>query len=423
MRKKSVLVVGGGCSGTLAAIHLLRTTSHRVTVVEPGERPGRGIAYGTTNPAHLLNSRAAAMSVSADDPQDFVTWCARRDPTMRAHSFAPRQWYGTYLQERLSDAAVRAPGRLQVHRGRVRSLRIGRSIESDGWNADRVVLATGHPAPGTPDWATGISGPRYVADPWDAAALDRLPLDGPVLIVGTGLTAVDAMLTLGARGATMIAVSRHGLLPLRHSMSAGVAAMPSLEDCGSLASLIRNVRRASEGDWRSTVDAIRPEVNAIWHRLSPPCRERFLRHVARHWEIHRHRMAPAVADRVDALLTSGALTVRTGRIRSVTSEAHGLTASVDGATPLHVGAIVNCTGPGTAVRHPLFASLISSGAAVGEPLGLGVCADPTGRLNRPDGTPWDNVHLIGPARRGTEWETTAVPEIRTQAEELAASLA
>ncbi|GIJ50443.1 hypothetical protein Val02_73290 [Virgisporangium aliadipatigenens] len=419
MGKKSVLVVGGGCSGTLAAIHLLRTTSHRVTLVEAGERPGRGIAYGTTNPAHLLNSRAAAMSVASDDPQDFVNWCARRDPTMRAHSFAPRHWYGTYLQERLSDAAERAPGRLDVHRGRVRTLRVGRSIRSGEWTADRVVLATGHPAPGTPDWATGVDGPRYVADPWDAAALERLPLDGPVLLVGTGLTAVDVMLTLAARGASLIAVSRHGLLPLAHTASPGVAAVPALEDCGSLAALIRNVRRAAEGDWRSTVDALRPEVNAIWHRLDPTCRERFLRHVARHWEVHRHRMAPAVAARVSSLLASGALTVRRGRIRSVRPVPDGF--DVDGS--LRVGAIVNCTGPGTAVRHPLLASLVATGAAVGEPLGLGVSCDPAGRVNRPDGTPWENVHLIGPARRGTEWETTAVPEIRTQAEELAGSLA
>ncbi|NCV45075.1 MAG: FAD-dependent oxidoreductase, partial [Actinobacteria bacterium] len=54
MRK--VLIVGGGASGLLVAINLLRKSDDcEVTIVEPNERLGLGVAYSTLDPEHLLN--------------------------------------------------------------------------------------------------------------------------------------------------------------------------------------------------------------------------------------------------------------------------------------------------------------------------------------------------------------------------------
>jgi uncharacterized NAD(P)/FAD-binding protein YdhS len=229
----TTFVIGGGCSGTLAAIHLFRSTDHRVVLAEAGPLLGGGVAYGTTDPGHLLNTRAGTMSVSTGEPADFVAWCRTRDASMHEGSFAPRAWYGGYLRDRLGEAAAANPGRLEVHCGRITGLRLvrgGRHLVStaDGRDltTDNAVLAVGHAAPADPAWAAGLRGsPRYVSDPWAGA---DVPTDGPVLPVGTGLTAVDVALTLA---------------PLMRRVRLAAAAGP---------------------DWRTAFDALRPGTDDIW---------------------------------------------------------------------------------------------------------------------------------------------------------------
>ena len=420
-------VIGGGCSGTLAAIHLLRSTGDRVVLAEAGPLVGRGLAYGTTNPVHLLNSRAGTMSVPAAGPDDFTAWCRRRDPSFGDASFAPRAWYGTYLAERLASASAANPRRLEVHSGRIAALRLERGrrpvvVEAGGRrrSADRAVLAVGHAPPADPAWAVALRGhPRYVADPWGRGdALDRVPAGGPVLLVGTGLTAVDVALSL--ESVEIVAVSRRGLLPQPHVEAVPVPASAlDVGSCDGIAPLMRYVRAAAAAgpDWRAVVDALRPAADGIWQRLSPECRDRFLRHAARHWEVHRHRMAPPIAAEVARLTGSGRFRALAGRVALVSASDRVITVTIDGAVR-RFAAVVNCTGPGSPLLQPLVAQLLAGGDARSGPHGLGLDTDGDGRLLDAAGRAWPGVHVLGPARRGRLWETTAVAEIRAQAEAL-----
>ncbi|WP_155374402.1 FAD/NAD(P)-binding protein [Catellatospora vulcania] len=444
------VVVGGGCSGVLATRELLRTGWH-VVMVDPGARPGRGLAYSTAAPWHLLNSPAAAMSADPDQPEDFLRWCRQRDPRTGPADFVPRSWYGDYLTEVLRAADETAQGRLTVQRGRV-----ARIFEPSGGGgpltvlltddvvipADRVVLALGHPAPSAParlDAAAARSG-AYVADPWRAGALDGLP-EGPILLIGTGLTAVDVALTLADAGRhDLLAVSRHGLFPQPHrrpgtaaaasAQAATVAALPELLAAGSVAGVLRSLRRlaADTGDWRAVLDALRPHWDALWQSLPEPGQHRFLRHLARYWEVHRHRMAPAVADSITALRESGSLRVRAAElcgieaadegVRVVLRERHG-----GAITAPTFAAVVNCTGPGRLVESdPLVRALVAEGMARPGPYRLGLDTDAHGALLRRDGSAHPALWTLGPTRRGVLWETTAAPEIRTQARGLAVAL-
>ncbi|GIJ68248.1 FAD/NAD(P)-binding protein [Virgisporangium ochraceum] len=420
----TTFVIGGGCSGTLAAIHLLRSTGHRVVLAEPRPTLGGGVAYGTTDPGHLLNSRAGTMSVSREHPTDFVEWCRRRDPEVHDGSFAPRRWYGEYLRDRLQEAALAHPGRLEVHSGRVTGVRLARSagpvvVTADGREVatDAAVLAVGHAAPTDPAWACGLRGsPRYVSDPWSGA---EVPTDGPVLLVGTGLTAVDVALSLAPR-ADLVALSRRGLLPLSHVDSAGEPCAPVPLDGERIAPLMRRIRQAAAAgpDWRAAFDALRPATDDVWRSLPPASRERFLRHAARWWDVHRHRMAPPIAAEVARLTASGRLRVSAARVEHAAAGPRGVSVTVDGRAR-RFAAVVNCTGPGSPLRHPLVADLVAAGTARSGPHGLGLDTDEAGRLTDHAGRPWRAVHVLGPARRGRLWETTAVPEIRAHAEELA----
>ncbi len=372
----------------MASRELLRA-GWEVVLVDPGARPGRGLAYSTVAPWHLLNSPASAMSVEPDDPDHFLRWCRERGLSVGPGDFVARGIYGDYLIEGLR--AADAMGRLTVHRGRVIRIFEGSAdlivLLGDGVviPAARVVLALGNPPPTRHPAAT-------VQDPWASGALDRLP-DGPVTLIGSGLTAVDVALTLARSGRHphIEMVSRHGLLPLAHAVSAPV--FVDAPESRTLAGLIREIRQICQGDWRAALDALRPQWNELWARLSADDQDRFLRHVARYWEVHRHRMAPAVAREIGELLARGTLTLsRSVRHRTV----------------------VNCTGPGRLIEvDQLVRSLEAEGLAGRGPHGLGLDVDEHGAL-----LPKRRIYTLGPARRGLLWETTAAPEIRAQARAL-----
>lgn len=82
-RATVVAVIGGGASGTLAAIYLLREVAAarvplRIAIIDRNGRHGLGQAYATSNAAHLLNSRADRMSAVAGDPGHLVRWAVHR---------------------------------------------------------------------------------------------------------------------------------------------------------------------------------------------------------------------------------------------------------------------------------------------------------------------------------------------------------
>ena len=419
MARKTVAVVGGGCAGVLATRELLRCSDDRVVLIEPDE-PGGGLAYGSARPWHLLNSRAGAMSADPDDPADFARWAG-----VSPSAFAPRTVYGSYLRDVFARTFSAYGDRLSVVRDRAQRVDAGRIYtEKSGWIAvDETVVATGNPSAAQPAVLDGH--PDYLADPWRPGALEAIPSDTPVLLVGAGLTAVDVVLTLtagGDRDAPITAVSRRGQLPLTHTDQVSPPSDVSLDDPGTLRDLVRRVRRAAAeaGDWRAVVDGLRPSIDRLWGNLTADEQDAFLRHLARPWECHRHRMAPSVGARVAGLREEGRLEVRSGGIRAITAPpAGGLLVELEAGVQWF-GAVVNCAGPGRlpAAAGSFARSLLTDGHARLGPHGLGLDIDAGGRLIGADGRARENLWLIGPLRRGARWETTAVPEIRTQARAL-----
>jgi len=66
-----VAIVGGGASGTILAAQLARRGVESALIDGSG-RAGKGVAYSTTEPAHLLNVRAEGMSAWAGEPDHFA---------------------------------------------------------------------------------------------------------------------------------------------------------------------------------------------------------------------------------------------------------------------------------------------------------------------------------------------------------------
>ncbi len=421
MGSNDVTIIGGGAAGVLVAAHLARIAHRelRVSIVESGAaRLGSGVAYATGDPGHLLNVRTANLSAWSDQPDHFVAWLARRGTPALPSDYIGRTVYGAYLAAVAADALN---GTL-VHTRHVHARAVDIRRTSDGWTvllsdgttltSRHVVLATGVGAPAPIPAATHR--PRYIADPWQPGALDGIGACASVLIIGTGLTAVDVATTLGRGDRRLTAISRHGLLPAAHTR---FAPTPLPLDAGryDLAGLRRRMRTriaasvARTGDWRPAVDGVRPHAQRLWTAFDDRDKRAFLHRDRRRWEVARHRMAPAVAASITAMRADGRLTIATGDAAT----------AIAAATPDTW--IVNATGPDGDLRRcpdPLIQALLHAGYARPGPCTIGLATTAAGQLVGVDGAV-GGLWTLGSNRRGELWESTAIPEIRDQAEQLA----
>jgi uncharacterized NAD(P)/FAD-binding protein YdhS len=257
-----------------------------------------------------------------------------------------------------------------------------------------------------------------------------------VLLIGSGLTMIDVCLALLDQGfdGPIFALSRRGLLPHPHGAAPRWDGLRlDAGDRRSLASLCAAMRRearraAAEGfDWRSAVDALRPHTQLLWQELAPADKRRFLRHLRSWWEIHRHRIAPSVAAQIGAARERGSLRILSGRLEEIDPSDHGLLATwrprgVADPQRLQVQRVINCSGPETdceRVADSLVAQLLETGLARPDPHRLGLHATAQGSLIGRDGEPSRRLFGAGPIVRGSLWEIVSVPEIRSQAEQVA----
>ncbi|MFF4349135.1 FAD/NAD(P)-binding protein [Streptomyces sp. NPDC001530] len=445
-KRHTVVIVGAGAAGALTAVQLCETAARRrvpldLVLVDPAPEAGRGTAYATPDPRHRLNVPASGMSCYPDDPGHFTRWlCRHGEPAVKGADFATRYRYGAYLADTLAQAIVRAHGTVAVRRLRTRAQSCTGTPDGGvefqlangrGLRADSGVLATG-PAAARSDWAPpGLrTSDRFVRSPWAPGALDGPLADtAEVLLVGTGLTAVDLALSLDRPGRTVHAVSRGGLLPQPHAIGP-VAAMaaPDGLDAPSLSALRRTVYRhigralRTQGDWRPALDSLRPHTARLWRGLTPEERAAFLEREGALWNTHRHRMAPATAEAVARARTARRLRVHAGAVTDAAVQDDGsVLVALSNGQDIQAGWIIDCTGPGARPEDPLWRSLFDTGAAVPGPLGMGVTTR-DGRLLDAEGRGERPLFTLGAARRGELWETTAIPEIRGQAAALAEEL-
>jgi uncharacterized NAD(P)/FAD-binding protein YdhS len=436
-----VAIVGGGASGVLTAIHLLASRAHdlRVTIHEASGELGRGVAYGTTDPRHLLNVRSRHMSAFPDLPSDLVEWAARTGRERDAQAFLSRADYAAYLTETLARMSDHRLSTATGQVDRVRRAGAGFVLETGEQHsqARAVVLATGNqqPAPLMLRGAELPATPWHLPDPWDLARINGLPSDAVVVLVGTGLTAVDTAITLleDAPERSVVMVSRHGLVPRAHigqNSTAWLSPIPSGpvtadELVGLFLEQVAAARRRGV-DWRAVVDGLRAPTQGLWQRMDVAQRRRFVSTYAREWEVLRHRMAPEIAARIEQYRYEGRLEVVAGGLGDVID--HGRRCEVElpeRPDSTFADAVVNCTGPLSDVtqsKDPLLRDLLCQGLLRPDPLRLGVACTPEGEILDSAGQVVPGMYVVGPPRKGTLWETTAVPEIRSQAAGLAARL-
>jgi uncharacterized NAD(P)/FAD-binding protein YdhS len=449
-----VAIIGAGFSGTATAIQLLRARppGMQIVLLEPRAEAGAGVAYAPRDYPYPLNVAAGQMSLDAEQRDDFLDFVRGQDIDAAGGDYLPRPLYGEYLRERL--AAARAAARdvaFEQRRATVIGLRRqGARFElwlDDGtaFVADDVVLATGNAPPACPEGLRPLEhSARYIRDPWSIGAPGTRELES-VLLVGSGLTMIDAALRLAAirpRVRHIYVLSRHGWLPQVQARSALPSVNPEIEAAlaaagGSTRRLTHTIRAlaaqimAAGGDWRELVGLLRPRISGLWHGLDTGERARFLRHARSAWDAHRHRVPASPLAAVQTLIRQGVLESHAGRIERAIEFGDDLEITwrprgVAKSRAWLVDLVVNCTGPESRAAHctnPLVQSLLANGLIRADAHGLGIDVTDDARVIGRDGAPVDSLYYVGPWLRARDWESTAVPELRVHAARLALRLA
>ncbi len=455
-----ILIIGGGLSGTMLAVQLLRLPGQRrIAIIEPRAELGRGEAYSAVELGHTLNGNAARMSVDPDNPDDLTQWLtahiagggwpesAEQDVPV-SELFPPRGLFGVYVQQRLAEA--RAVGALQgstvehicaeavdlqVNAGSVQlTLSDGQTLRGS-----LAVLATGmFPAARTPQ--TQSSGLNAAAlDPWDVAAMRELDPQSTVLIIGSGLTMVDAVVSLeqaGHRGPIEV-FSRHGLLPhVRRQPPIWMDFLAADHSIRTPRELVRELRRhfrdaIDQGiDWQAPLDTVRAHIARLWSQATDVQRRQFVRHVRPWWESHHHRSPPLSAELIERLHKEGRLRIHAASFKGIEPGAGDAvtirirprgeteTSTVSGA------ALINSSGieyDWRRVARPLPQQLLARGLVQPGPLALGITAK-DGAVVDAEGQVGARLFAMGPPLRGMWWESTAVTDVAAQAKALARRL-
>ncbi len=447
-----IAIIGGGFSGAMTAANLARLSPRplQVTLINEHRPTGRGVAYGTRRMEHLLNVAARNMSAFPDLPDHLLQWLRTRsefDETPERElreRFIPRMIYGDYLRSVLhhhaEGAGALASVKVEFVNGEARDISPNGAIHlADGRKipADRIVLATGNETPAElPGAETLHDHPAWIGNPW-LAWHERLPdASGTIILLGTGLTTVDAVLTLRALGwqGEIHAVSRHGWLPQSHFRGIEYPDFPpkdiDLSKLG-LEKLIALMEQhcaklsAMGANPGIIVDKMRPYTQRIWQDLSLGDRLTFARQHAARWNIIRHRIAPEIHAQVTSAQLSGQLTVHAANIERLEAAGKKVRVHLSNGKNLDGDLVINATGPAarfSATRSVLLQNLLRRGLVTPDDMDMGVRIDADHTAIAGAGKRSPLLLALGPLLRGTYWETIAVPELRGQARRVAETL-
>ncbi|TIX90579.1 FAD/NAD(P)-binding protein [Rhizobium sp. P44RR-XXIV] len=449
----SIVIVGGGFAGALTAIKLLDRTEVplSITILEPREELGRGVAYSTTEAVHLLNGPAGTFSIHPEEPDHLTRWLADNAsrygwtlPADISASFPPRHLYGTYVRDELSRAIAqaRAGSTLQhirssaseliaaPHRVRIKT-EDGKQIE-----ADEVVLALGVFQPDPAPREAPVAGhPAFAASPWDATVLDRLREAEEILLIGSSLSMVDAVASMEARGfrGGYHVISRRGQFiedrrdaePARDFLAE--QAFPTT--ARSLLSIVKSERRALAAagkDWQGLPIAIRPHILTLWQKADDVERLRFARHLRAFWDVTAHRAAPDSYHAVTQAIAEGRLRHQTARLIAMKPAGRRISATLKSRTGVETrsfGGVIDCRGhqlhDWRRISAPFVRSLLESGEVRPHNTGFGIDATVDGDIISEEGRIHRNISAIGHPLRGVAWESSSITEQRAQAIALA----
>lgn len=445
-----ITIVGAGFSGISLAANLYQfaTSPLHIILIGSPELFGKGIAYSTKNLLHLLNVRVKDMSAFSHDDDHFLNWLLSRainndlpaDPLLLKDQFVPRYLYSLYLEDILLSISKPSPSGCYIEFIKEEAVSVLESDQKLGitlrsgrlLNTDKLILAHGCLLP---DCHFKLDeSVRVLNNPWDYQSYQQIATTTNVLIVGTGLTMIDAVIQLKSQHhqGMIYTLSRRGLTPKAQTNNIVSYQLDDKSCTMGLMKLVRFIKseiHQSSGDiaiQQAIFRAVRLKANDIWHSFTLFEKKQFLRHLQPYWEVQRHRTPPQIDQYFKELQTDGVLELIKGRLREVkNNRAMVKLRYPNKSKALEIDWLINCTGPGyytQETRNPLIQSLLSQEMATVNELGLGLNVSSVGALINTSNVVSDRLYVLGPPLKGVLFECTAVREIKEQSIRLAMTL-
>jgi uncharacterized NAD(P)/FAD-binding protein YdhS len=454
VNKPVIAIIGGGFCGSSILIQIIRQSRIplELILINKDNPLSKGIAYSSYNPKHILNVPASKMSAFPDEPDNFINWVKSKpeyseyDNEELNDRFMPRVIYGKYLKELFENTLKELPANitLKIIEDEVTDVipsETGSDIilkNGDPLKADKVILALGNFGPDHPRIKnTGFySSKKYFSNPWKKDTVEDLNDKDKILIIGTGLTMVDNVLSLLEKGfqGKIFALSTNGYFPLSHKKRKPYTdILDELHPPYSISGLYKIFRKhikyvLTHGiTGEAVVDAVRPKTQEIWLSLSIDDKIRFMSHIRHLWGVARHRLPKEIFEQMQKLISDNKLQIIGGRIQDIEENNENITVSYKERKTqlikeLEVQRVINCTGPKTDLQKiddMLVVNLLKRGLIMPDEMKLGINALPDGTIIQKDHSVSTKLFTIGSLLKGILWESTAVPELRTQTQSLA----
>jgi uncharacterized NAD(P)/FAD-binding protein YdhS len=443
---KDVTIIGGGFSGAMLTVNMLRENSPvHIRIIEKSENIGCGLAFSADKDYHLLNVPAHVMGAFADDTRHFLQWLKNNKIEIPASNHVPRKYYGRYINELFNEVLKTSKPYQKIEVIRDEAIDIllkeGKAEvklkSGNSFRSDKVVLAIGHFPPGHPRSkdASFIESDRYFRDPW-AAPYDQFNSSDKILVIGSGLTMIDNVLTLYYNGFSgkIFSFSNHGYLPFVYKPSEQYPSFyEEIKKYNNVLDIFKVVRKhikiaGEQGiGWRAVLDSFRYQNQEIWMSWPWEEKQKFLKHLSRIWNIARHRIPYDYDQVLNQLIKSGQLEIKAVKIKSIMKGNNDievnyrLRKSNEERTD-RFDYLLNCTGPQSnyqRLESVLIKNLMSHGYIICDSFHMGLDALPNGTILDREGAPSKNLFTLGPPLKGILGESTAVPELRRQAFDLA----
>lgn len=463
--RQRIAIIGGGFAGAVTALKLIEATIRplHLIIFESTHELGRGIAYSTRNNDHLINGPARMFGLYPQRPDHLTAWLAQhaaqygwQPPNGVAfdNSFPPRWIFGVYMQATLQAALLQDARRVHIEKVKDRVIDLQTAdagylisaASGDTWRADKVVLATGlfrTTTASTFAIAPGLQDdPRLIDDVWHDELWKPVRTDRKLLIIGSSLTALDAMLNAEKHGfsGNYIGISRRGLqLKGREDADPWPDVLAPDNLPRTLRALLRQVQsarhaiRAGGHNWQRLPGAVRPHLPQLWTHASLQDRQRFLRHLRPYWEISLHRAAPESGYKLEKIIAADRYQQLSGRITALRPGPEqkievSWTRRSDGVShTILVDRVINAQGyefDWRKIDDPLISNLLQRQLVQPHETGFGIDADPTtGAVIDSDGRASRHLFAVGHPLRGAVWESNSIPEQLAGASATASALA
>lgn len=450
-------IIGGGFAGIMTAVNLIKKTTTPLELYIIGERSNfaRGTAYESYLDKHILNVTTGKMSAFPDQPSHFLDWVMSR-PSFRdlpkdivSSSFLSRNLYGDYLcelwQESIKIAEEKEINVVELVDTVIKLTNTEDGIELSFLNSpsikvDKCVVATGNQIPKNPSIPNlpFFKSPNYFQNPWKKECVGDVNSSRPILIIGNGLTMVDTILGLQDHKfkGEIYSISPNGfnILPHRHTGLTYQAHLEEIHDKMSLKELtsvihkhVKIVRQFGVSA-EPIIDALRPHTQRIWRNLTVVEKQFFMSRLRHLFGVARHRIPLHIYDKIQKLRIDGLLHIQSGKIIDITETDRGIDVTYFDKKQrktqfLNVSRVINCTGPETdfsKLENNFLGQCIHDGIFYQDELKLGIQTNVENfKVKSKDGMEHSNLFTLGSNLKGELWESTAVNELRQQANAIA----